>query len=123
MPRVTKEQAVMLKEVGYDRIHNWVYTQRDRLIVLNHEESNVDGTNNITAPTLHEASDWLRETHGIHCYVEIDFSTTGWTYCIQDLHEEQITLSEFEHETYDSALSAALTHALTILKERIKQKI
>ena len=73
-PRVSREQAELLKKVGYDVPHVYVYNNRDRLVYLNYAEGNFDFDNsgNVSAPTLDEAARWLREVKGWHVQVDPD---------------------------------------------------
>ena len=108
--RVSKETAVLLKDARYDVACRHVYTQRNRLIILNYEESNFDGTENIVAPTLHEASDWLR-SKGVH--VGVECSDGIWACSGQKCPDGGMLFDlPFCYPTHESAYEAGIVHGL-----------
>jgi hypothetical protein len=115
--RVSLQQAKMLKEVGYDVPCAYVYSNRDREIVLNYEESNSENSENISRPTLNEVCDWLREVHGLHVYAV--YFLLQWKSLIQDLRSFDIGTRIGEimpKNTYQQALSAGIDLALSHIK-------
>jgi hypothetical protein len=69
-PRVSPEQAKMLKSLGYDVPDRWMITARDREMLTNEERCNSEhGENEYSAPTLDDAARWLREKKGWHVVV------------------------------------------------------
>ena len=115
--RVSREQAELLKKVGYDVPHVYVYNNRGRLICLNHPEGNFDFDNsgNVSAPTLDEAARWLREVKGWH--VGSDWDTKSWFYFIKILDNTDSIVGG-THPTHDLALSAGIDLILKKLKEQ-----
>lgn len=112
--RVSKETAILLKDAGYDVACTHVYTKRNRLIILNYEESNFDGTENIVAPTLQEAADWLR-SKGVH--VGCMHYYGRWGYELQELSlpDQSVQCLKY-HPTHDSAYEAGIVHGLKYIK-------
>lgn len=113
---VTQEQAVMLKEQGYDVPCREYWYGEEMLqdqYPLNQNEH--DGC--ISAPSLSEAADWLRDVKGLHYYC---YPTPKWGYWISAIHnkEKEGWHKVGDYDTHSLALSAAITKALTILKER-----
>lgn len=118
-PRVSREQAELLKKVGYDVPHVYVYNNRGRLIYLNHAEGNFDfdSSGNLSAPTLDEAARWLREVKGWHCYA--DSNGKDWCWNKKNVGDEyHFEFSEYIFPTHDLALSAGIDLILKKLTEQ-----
>jgi hypothetical protein len=69
-PKVSREQAELLKKIGYD-VPTWKYYDADGLLVTLYRDApyNFNGetiVRNYSAPTLDEATRWLREVKGWH---------------------------------------------------------
>lgn len=98
MTHVTKQTAVLLKEKGINVPTDYVYAYSE-------------GDMTISAPTLYEAADWLRETKGVHVYVT---STYGeWDFSIENaVNGESIHDTYYTFQTHDLALEAGIIHAL-----------
>ena len=98
MTHVTKETAILLKEKGFDVPTDYVYAYSE-------------GDMTISAPALHEAAEWLRETKEVHVYVST--KDVKWAYTIEDIKIGKILSNSFWHfDTHDIALEAGIVHAL-----------
>lgn len=114
--RVTESQALGLRDIGYNVPLQWVYTERNRLIYLNHEEGNFDGGKNISAPDIDSAIRWLREVKGVHVYADKkDYSTT-WHNVVVALGDKRF-VSERIYPSHDLAQSAGLDAAIEYVKK------
>jgi hypothetical protein len=103
-PRVSREQAEMLKKVGYDvpcthcylngndRMPEWVPKDYNRY------------DNACSAPTLDEAARWLREVKGWHVMVLMDTDRKWGLYVMTT----EYMLNEGKFDTHDLALSAGI---------------
>ena len=125
LERVTKEQAVKLKEAGYgikedcDKFYN-IEERSDKLY------ETIDYGNGVTpdwgadAPTLSEACKWLRDTKKalIHVFPIDDWEHYGCSVLFPGLsapfYEREPEL--IEYPTYEAAQSAGLDVALDFKK-------
>lgn len=107
--RANQQQAQTLKELGYVTMY------------MTDMSGNRFGKEEDYYPTLVQIVDWLREHKGLHVYVYAFHEHDDifyWVYSIQILPEdEDIAGLEITFYTHNEALSAAITKALTILKE------
>ena len=122
-PRVSREQAEMLKKVGYDvkcHAHYECTKKEEKLIEYSIRENwNTDDTFGMrvktlyySAPTLDEAARWLREVKGWH--VEVLRVESGWlSFAVPKT--KSITCGEFP--THDLALSAGIDLILKKLED------
>lgn len=131
MERVNLETAKMLKEVGYDVDCNAFYMDGTGAAHLNSSSYSRNTTfglldHCVDAPTLHECADWLRTVHGlhVHCYPQL-YDEVEWVgfytqieYCVPVPIRYEKGGGVISFPSHSTALSAAITKALTILKER-----
>lgn len=132
---VTFEQAVKLKELGFNWDVSYFYTQgelrsnndtfcSDDGIVIYIDDLMSDMNNYMihvySAPTLAQAQKWLREVKGCKILItagDIDKEHYGW-----DIKYKDIWLGDVEHgnfmESYEEALSDAIDEALDIIQEK-----
>lgn len=96
MTHVQKETAVLLKEKGFNVPTDYFYAYSE-------------GDMTISAPTLHEAADWLREKKGVHVYVKPQWSTEEW-FGVVSIYAKNRYTENFK--THDEALEAGIVHAL-----------
>ena len=110
MTHVQKETAVLLKEKGFDLPVRKFYGQHNNgelttgvLYDYNlHEHM-------ISAPTLHEAADWLR-SKGVHVYVTC--TANEWYFSIQKTNGVSLFNSTAPNATHDLALESGIIYAL-----------
>jgi hypothetical protein len=110
MTHVQKDTAVLLKEKGFDLNTYDCYIGEEQSIDKTYREYRNHNTSPIrySAPTLYEATEWLREKGG-HVYVKANWSTQEWFGVISIYAKTQYT-SNFP--THDLALEAGIVHAL-----------
>lgn len=109
---VTFEQAVKLKELGFDWECISKYNEEHKFVICAKFRDNNQSDWDISAPTLSQAQKWLREVKGID--VHYDYGRNKWTYYwgrrwSQALYEE-------EYDTPIDALSAGIDKVLEYLK-------
>ena len=79
---VSFETAKLLKKKGFNCDSYYHYKLDDS--TLHHFNTlcntNIEGNNFITAPTLQMAMKWLREVHNLDIIVPPQFDNTKWTY-------------------------------------------
>ena len=111
MTHVKKRTAILLKEKGFDLPCRQYFDYREELQGTQYDDltkwSMLDGL--FSAPTLHEAADWLR-TNSVHVYVTCTYSE--WYYSIQDTTGISLFNSTTPYDTHDLALEAGIVHAL-----------
>ena len=121
---VTYDQAVKLKELGFDWECNHYYDSSELL----HEEcqsfvTNYGHTNSdlclISAPTLSQAQKWLREVKGVKVYIKPLFSSDEYEYCISFKFQGFNVGDECYgvEETWEYALSEGINEAIKLLKK------
>lgn len=110
---VTYEQAVLLKELGFDWKCNHYYHLYDELATLSviseYENSN-EFDKNWTAPTLSQAQKWLREVKQIDLFITKELSKYYWYI------GEEFQIGNCD--TYEEALSVGIDSALEQIKEK-----
>jgi hypothetical protein len=127
-PRVSREQAEGLKKVGYDvkcHAHYECTKKEEKLIEYSIRENwNTDDTfgmrvrtSYFSAPTLDEATRWLREVKGWH--VAVDTTGMGWyLFCTEIKGGSVILPTKNNFDTHELALSAGIDLILKKLEER-----
>lgn len=112
--RVSKETAVLLKDAGYDVACEMCYDkngdlQRTELGDCNFNESRYA----YSAPTLHEAADWLR-SKGVHVsiYPNVEWQEWMWNVVVKN----EYTCDGELRPTFDSAYEAGIVHGLKYIK-------
>ncbi len=111
LPLVSREQAILLQQAGF----NWgtleAYTQKGNMIeTMMPEDHNTDSKGNcFSCPTLAIAVTWLR-TKGYHCYAECDLEMEKWYPRLFDKGQGIEKFSYFNN--HDDAVSLAVRMAL-----------
>ena len=115
---VPYEQALALKELGFDEPHFKSYVGisnngdiKDCTYVLCNGKLNND---NVSAPTFSQAFRWFREKYGLLSYVDKCLTDT-FRYNL-DLNGSMIGLSG--HKTHEEAELACLIKLIQIVKEK-----
>ena len=124
---VTYDQAVKLKELGFDWECNHYYHLYDELATLStlpkYENFN-KFDKNCSAPTLSQVQKWLREVKNIivlpYCYKRGVSKPLGWNFVLVDNNDiEFVDYDDIEScDTYEQALSVSINIAFKILKEQ-----
>lgn len=121
--RVSKQTAILLKEAGYDVACNAYYHNDKNGNTLFDIDDEYENHNSFpqylhhfySAPTLHEASDWLR-SNGAHVYTEpLWDGSKGWIGVVVLLATfRRIDTEKFN--TYEAAYEAGIVHGLKYIK-------
>ena len=113
MKRVSKEQAIRLKPLGY----------KDYSSVGTYYTDEIADCEWLCVPasTLHQVTDWFREVNGLHCYAVPKTDSEIYVGHIIDL--KRWTLMKINDASgHYEALSAAIDKALEIIKTRNNDK-
>ncbi len=126
MTHVTKDQAIALKEAGYDwdaDAFYWNLPDSHELM----QDSQFKNWNKLggyfSAPDLDTVSRWLREVKGLHVVSVPDVGCHDKRWCYKGYVRREDGSWDYEgisksYRTHDLALSAGIDKALNILKER-----
>ena len=134
---VTYEQAVQLKELGFDwGCYHYYYKDDKKLCTYssigygddcrnwNDEYNSAIGDSECSAPTLAQAQKWLREKEievGVFAKYDGEIRTGKWMWLMRkfDTHLFDTIFSEdVSYDTYEEALSIGINQALELLKEK-----
>lgn len=111
--RVSKETAVLLKDAGYDVACAARYDLEGELqeyeALLDHNKYVSHGH---SAPTLHEAADWLR-SKGVHLGADWDGDYWFWYITLLDNSD---SIVGGNYDTHESAYEAGIVHGLKYIK-------
>lgn len=132
IPTVTKEQAIKLREIGFDEQCDKVWGEYDDYEglhnILNNNRYNSDKL--FSAPSMPFALAWLREEKRMHISAHPNYNADGIIYMctvffIEDEHVNNILLKDEPltvdytppkiFNTYDEANSEGLNYALEYL--------
>ena len=122
LPLVTKEQALWLKEIGFDwpcEHYFWNTEERKGFVRLNHNK--LKSHPHISRPTIALALQWLWEAKGVYVSEEIhgNYSAPEFGFDVIDKNNgELIYSSEYEYATPQEVKSAGLDAATRYVKER-----
>ena len=122
---VTYEQALALKELGFDEPCFAVYydtkefkTYTGVWVKFNSE---FNGKGVMSAPLYQQAFRWFREKHGYGCYVK-GRKAMGFDYTLTDVPttkaKNDILFSEHVYDTYEEAELACLDKLIEICKNK-----
>jgi hypothetical protein len=125
LPLVTKEQAILLKEVGFDLPTQELYMEgKDKLFKPVGEGNNNQIKEYYSAPTVSEALLWLEDNKGFQFFLEREYidEDSGFMYCIEILEILTKKYRSMNFHIYNSRLfqSKQLSMALEILKSENK---
>ena len=126
---VTYEQAIKLKEIGFDWecnyiykkdfFNQWIFFHCLRDAYRNHNQGGESEPIFVSAPTLSQAQKWLREVKGICVELRIHPLYRNWFGKVFDLKDYPNInfVSDIDlWDTYEQALSVGISKALEILK-------
>lgn len=119
---VTYEQAVKLKECGFDCLCICYYNRsisRSRIIISGRELSAAScDCDEILCPSLSQAAKWLREVKGIDIDVRTDcIGGRKYNYVLYD--GDRQFYARDNYTTYEPAFSAGIDAALELIKAKI----
>ena len=129
---VTYEQAVKLKELGFDWECNHLYSHRSSIDFIDltyyNDFNTTDSSKDYSAPTLAQVQKWLREKHNIIILVETyfknymdgDYSKVEFEYVIVSMNLNAARKSSSQDDklfgTYEQALSCGIDKSLELLE-------
>lgn len=119
---VTYEQAVKLKELGFDLECNYWYYNVTKQIIFTHGCEWFYFEDMTKAPTLAQAQKWLREVKQLEVNSTYDVvCKEGWFFYKNDLANVCIIdsdkMGDNFYASYEEALSAGIDNVLEMLKE------
>jgi hypothetical protein len=109
---ITYEQAVALKELGFDEPCLWFYANNGNdgfVNFLSNENGVVNKNNIVTAPLYQQAFRWFREKHGLN-YV-IEYHCEGYNLLVSKYYRNR-------YLTYEEAEDACLDKLIEIAKNK-----
>lgn len=121
---VTYEQAVKLKELGFDwKCNHSYYGRRSKGLIefcTYYDFNKNGGPNECSAPTLSQAQKWLREVKGIHIEIKYTFNPQyepwiGKLVIIGDQPEPNTIINTDTCDSYEEALLEGIGRALELL--------
>ena len=117
---VTYEQALALKELGFDEPCLGYYSALNEGRLCRYEQLEFEYCKNtlqplVTAPLYQQAFRWFREKHNINCYIDCYFSElhVGGRY-----HYHTIDSGKNGFDTYEEAEQACLDKLIEICKNK-----
>lgn len=117
------EQAVELKELGYDEPCMCIYDKDGKLErslleypIINSKNGFHEFWNIITAPLYQQAFRWFREKHNLPSNLEL--LDIGWDYVIYLNVTEEVDFNEGPWNTYEEAELACLKKLIEIVKNK-----
>ena len=124
---VTYEQAVKLKELGFDwKCNHWYHPLEPEKIIECQTYCNHNSFERpYSAPTLAQVAKWLRDVKGLIIYSEPRFykgkkPLLGYEYHLFNKKDGYYSHIESEtiYDTYEEALSEGINEALELIKEK-----
>jgi len=109
---VSYEQALALKELGFDESCFAVYSEHDKTRV--YDESAIREGLKIQAPLYQQAFRWFREKYGIFNPQRLIFETLGGKYGLQS-HDEHDQVDGY-FDTYEEAELSCLNKLIEIVE-------
>lgn len=115
---VSFEQAVKLKEAGFDLKCRKYYSAGVKRPILfpnskNWNKENINGVTRFSAPQLHQVQTWIFRKTGY--YISPYLSTRGWWgFSIYSMFKNLRSRAD-NYRSYEEALSAGITEALSLI--------
>ncbi len=120
---VSYEQAIKLKELGYDEQCRAFYWTADGQLKETDQKvhaNNPNCTTMVAAPHVWDVMRWLREKQKLHIQVRVNGIRSMFWFEIWELKSNgYVSVHNPLHDTFESALSAGIDKALELL---IKEK-
>ena len=123
---VTFDQAVKLKELGFNEGCNHFYPseQPNAPFTMPNYHTNDEIYNAFSAPTLAQTQKWLREKEievGVFAEFDGELRTDKWVWLMRKFNThlyDTVFPEGISYDTYEQALSAGIDNALENLKEK-----
>jgi hypothetical protein len=126
------EQALELKELGFDEECFGFYTHKGELRRYTNFDGELNdfqtlknssitmGDNWCAAPTYSQAFRWFREKFEIHSFIDCKWKNLGWEYELVDLNKmEKIScIGNYGYKTPEEAELACLRKLIEIVKTK-----
>lgn len=109
------EQALSLKELGFDEPYFGYYDKDDKKFTL----FNYFNYNNlwcISAPLYQQAFRWFREKHNLNSFI-IDSKSYNWYFNINDMIKDDLVSEILYFKTYEEAELECLKKLIEITKK------
>ena len=121
---VSFEQAVKLKELGFDwDCNHWYHPlETDKIIECQTYCNHNSFERPYSAPTLYQAQKWLREKEievGVFAEFDGELQTGKWVWLMRKFNThlyDTVFPEDINYDTYEQALSAGIDEALELLK-------
>lgn len=131
---VTYNQAIQLKELGFDIPVNHYYKDNKLIQVSGYFDNYCNVNDNLvfvidecySAPTFAQVQKWFREKHylSIEVYTSLDIDSNwewdGFVKNLNDILEDEIEDTAISCQTYEEALSKCIDKAIEILINKKK---
>ncbi len=121
---VTYEQALALKELGFDEPCFSIYYSKDKSFSWHHHKNHTNdepvldtGEFNISAPLKQQAFRWFREKHKLHSYVHLKANGL-YRGIVQIDYLHEINYVSIDFVTYEEAEQACLDKLIEICKNK-----
>ena len=122
---VTYEQALALKELGFDEPCLTYYHENQRLeseivFIKGSKFWNLPDISKIAAPTFSQAFRWFREKHKLHSYIYSDYSwnISGGIWDLNGYKDLRYDWDSEPYATYEEAESACLDKLIELIKNK-----
>lgn len=113
---VSYEQAVALKELGFDEECLKYYLQENDKWVVSDD---YDGGHFVTAPLKQQVFRWFREKYGLLGYVDSDTQEYGIEYSYHvNILKEGDTWFKLYIDTYEKAENGCIEELITLAKKQ-----
>ena len=124
-PRVPKEIAINLKELGFDwRINSFYFKRKDYVQKINLEcDHNSLIPIRYSAPTLNQAIDWLRDVKNVSVEItsRYGYPNIFWEIHISDFNEiDHCEDLDISFTDYNKAQLKGIEEAINYLKNKVK---
>jgi hypothetical protein len=115
---VPYEEALALKELGFDEICFGYYTSPTGLLLQ--QPTGGNGEFVYYAPLYQQAFRWFREKHEIHSFIDCKWKNLGWEFQLVDLSKMETisSIDRYNYKTYEEAELACLRKLIEIVKEK-----
>lgn len=120
---VSYEQALDLKELGFDWECFCVYIEEDKSLFLNKEKLVFYNGKYFKAPTFSQAFRWFREKYGLEGVVQQAEDFTWYKWKISQYNEDgkKYVADWYEYKTYEEAELECLISLINIVKNGKKK--
>jgi hypothetical protein len=118
---VPYEQALELKELGFDEPCFGMYDRNEKLFIISPtNQISFKYLEYLCTPTFSQAFRWFREKYKIHSIINLTIIGT-WYFELYDLNDKrnaEIKTNQNEFKTYEEAELACLLKLIEIVKNK-----